>query len=467
MVRTFPLLFILSIPLCAQMHVVVTSRAGERMKERPPLEMRRGGGTAPAIVINTVRRYQSMDGFGATLTEAGAMVLAKLPKAKQDDLLRSLFDPRAGAGYTLVKSPLAAFDFAAAGPWFSYNDTPGDIEMKNFSIQRDLAPNGLIPFIKRARQYCNFRIQSTMDFPPDWMLDQKMSLKREYFDACARYQVAYLKAYRDQGIRIDYLAPFNEPQYVYCKIRYDEIRDYIRDFLGPQIKAAGLATKLQTSDPHNRATSLKESPTILEDPKARQYTATIPAHGYRWDVEGSEALIKLHEMYPDIPIWQTEVCYAYVIDKRPMPVRGYDDGDRWGRMIVADVNNWAAGWIYWNIILDHKGGPWLISVEHGDPVENDQHPVVIVDTDRGEIEYTGLYYYLAHFSKFVRPGAVRVEARGSVPSLSFAAFEDRDGSRVLEVINSSPGERKFEIRDGARAAEATLPAWSIGTYLWR
>jgi glucosylceramidase len=467
MIRPLCLLLLLAIPALAQVRVVVSSRAGERLHERAPVSFGASSGTAPAITVNAERHYQTMDGFGATLTESAAMVLAKLPAAKQESVLRSLFDANSGAGYSLVKSPLAAFDFAAAGPWFSYNDTPGDVQMKKFSIERDLRPYGLVNLIKKARKYGSFRIQSTMDYPPDWMLDQKMSLKREYFDACARYQVAYLKAYRDQGVPIDFLAPFNEPQYVYCKIRYDEIRDYIRDHLGPMIEAGGLKTKLQVSDPHNRQISLKESPKVLDDPKARRFISTIPAHGYLWDAQGSEALGKLHAMYPDIPVWQTEVCYAYIIDKRPMPVHGYDDGDRWGRMIMSDVNNWAAGWIYWNIILDQNGGPWLISEPHGDPVENDQHPVVTVHTDTGEIEYTGLYYYLAHFSRFVRPGSVRVGAEGKIPGLSFAAFEDKDGSRILEVINSSSGERKFAIRDGARAASAALPPWSIGTYIWR
>jgi hypothetical protein len=91
-----------------------------------------------------------------------------------------------------------------------------------------------------------------------------------------------------------------------------------------------------------------------------------------------------------------------------MPVYEFSDGEFWGNMIVNDMKNWVCAWIYWNMILDENGGPWLISTEHGDPDNNKQHPVVIVNRTTKQVTYTGLYYYLSHFSKFVRPGARRI-----------------------------------------------------------
>ena len=119
----------------------------------------------------------------------------------------------------------------------------------------------------------------------------------------------------------------------------------------------------------------------------------------------------LHRRYPELKLWMTEVCHAYETDtprSHPMPYRDYADGDFWGNLIFNDLEAGTSAWIYWNMILDENGGPWLVSPVHGDPEKNAQHPVVIVDRNKKEVTYTALYYYLAHFSKFVRPGAVRV-----------------------------------------------------------
>lgn len=123
----------------------------------------------PIIKINAGKRFQKMDGFGATFNEAGLITLNTLAPEKKDSVLRRLFDPASGAGYTLMKSPIAACDFASAGPWYTYDDTPGDTAMEHFSVERDLGPNGLITFIKQANKYGKFEIESPMDFAPDWM----------------------------------------------------------------------------------------------------------------------------------------------------------------------------------------------------------------------------------------------------------------------------------------------------------
>jgi glucosylceramidase len=446
--------------------LIVSSAGGDRMRELPPVRFGSAGTAVPTIEVVTAERYQTIDGFGATFTEAGMMTLNKLFEPERRKVFTQLFDRKDGAGFSLMKSPLAAFDFASGGPWFSYDDVAGDTELKHFSIARDLEPSGILSFVKAAQKYGRFQIQSTMDFPPDWMLDEKLSLKREYYDACARYQVKYLKAYADAGVRVDYLAPFNEPEYIYCKIKFEEVGDYIRDHLGPRLRESKLPVKLQLCESNDREIGFKEYPGVLRSPGTREFISSLSLHGYGWDHQGSGHLGKLHGMFPDLPLWQSEVCYAYVIDKKPMPVHGFEDGDRWGRMIIADIENWASGWIYWNMILDHNGGPWLISEKHGNPKKNDQHPVVIVDTERKQVEYPGLYWYLAHFSKFVRPGAVRVRCEGRPQGVSAVAFTGSGGTKVLEVVNSNRSAVEFAVREGGKSAAVTLPAMSIGTLLW-
>lgn len=448
----------------AQVRVVVSSSAGERFVEKQLTFTREVPAGLPEISVDATRGYQTIEGFGATFNEAGLMVLNRIPRDRADRVLNALFEPIEGAGFSLMKSPIAACDFASAGPWYTFDDTPGDVALKKFSIKRDLGSNGQITFIKRAQKFGAFKIHGTTDYPPDWMLDDKMSLKREYFPVMAKYFALYLKEYEKQGVKIDYLSPFNEPQYIYCRITYDEIREFIKNHLGPELARAGLKTKLQVSDAHNRETGLNEFPKVLNDPEARRYISTMPVHGYLWEKQTSAPLTKLHDLFPGIAIWQSEVCYAKTIDKKPMPVYGFEDGDRWGRMIIDDMKNWVSGWIYWNMVLDQTGGPWLVSEKHNDPEDNPQHPVVIVDTEKKQPYYTGLYYYLAHFSKFVRPGSVRVEASGALSDASFVAFSDAR-KRILEVINSGT-ERRFVVRDGDRTAVVTQPAKSIATYMW-
>jgi glucosylceramidase len=468
MVKIACCMLLFSACLAAQIRVVLSSAAGDRLAEKRAISFTtQAPADEPVLTIDASNTYQTIEGFGATFAEAGLMALDHLPRLEQERVLRALFSVEVGAGFSLMKSPLAAFDFAAAGPWYSYDDAPGDRAMKHFSVRRDMERYGLITYIKRAREYGRFKIQSTMDYPPDWMLDQNQNLKPQYYEALAQYQLRYIREYAKHDVAIDYLSPFNEPQFVYCKITYAQIGEYIKKYLGPLFERERVRTKLQTSDSHNREIGLKNFPAILDDMDARKYIAAASMHGYLWDEQGSTPMGAFHLRYPEIPVWQTEVCYAKTIDKRAMPVYDFNDGDRWGRMIIADLENWASGWIYWNAILDHKGGPWLTSPEHNDPADNPQHPVVIINTETKEATYTGLYYYLAHFSKFVRPGYKRIALAGALPDTRMAAFRGELGARVLEVINSGARPIAFFIREGGRRASISQPARSIATYLWR
>lgn len=402
----------------------------------------------PVITIDDGIVHQKIDGFGASFNEAGMICLNSLKEEVRDSVVRMLFDPETGAGFTLMKSPIAACDFASAGPWYSYNETPGDVEMKNFSIERDLKPDGLISFIKKAAEFGKFEIETTMDFAPDWMYFSlkpgEKHVKPEYYPALAKYYSKYLQAYADNGIKIDYLNLFNEAEnHWYSNVTYKAIGEMIRDHVASQLKADGLTTKIQMGESCNRPEGIQKFPSALDDPEVRKHISTMTVHGYDWDKFSS--LDELHARYPDIPIWQTEVCYAKVDDKptnvppgapEHMPVYDFSDGEFWGNMIMNDMKHHVSAWIYWNMILDQNGGPWLVSVEHGDPDNNRQHSVVIINRETGEVTYTGLYYYLAHFSKFVRPGAERIGTSGGSEQLNFAAFRNEDGSIVLNIINN-------------------------------
>jgi glucosylceramidase len=449
--------------------VYSSSQDGDRLTKREDLHFSPGNeSSVPAIYVDEKEQFQMIDGFGASFNEAGMICLNSLTSEVQDSVLKMLFDPASGAGYTLMKSPIAACDFASAGPWYSYNDTPVDTLMEHFTIERDLGPDGLITYIKKASRFGKFDIQSPMDFAPDWMYfgmkkKEEKNIKPEYYAALANYYVKYLQAYAAKGVTVDYLVLFNEsvcdtcPNHGYSSVTYKEMKDIIKNFLIPRLQEGKLDTKIILGETCFRYSGLESFPEVLDDPEARKHISRLAVHGYDWDQFSS--LTDLHELYPDLPIWMTEICYV------KMPVYEFSDGEIWGNMIMNDIKNQISGWIYWNMILDQEGGPWLISPQHGDPDNNHQHPVVIINRKTEEVTYTGLYYYLAHFSKFVRPGAFRINCTGGSSQLNFVGFRNIDGSIVLNVINN--GE-STECRISWRNEMTThkLSGHSITTFKW-
>lgn len=457
--------------------VYSSSLDGDRLVRNPDNHFSKDFSARTPVKIDDKQIFQEIEGFGATFNEAGMICLNSLPKKDQNNLLESLFDSVKGAGYTLMKSPIAACDFASAGPWYTYETIPNDTLMKSFTIARDLKPNGLISFIKNAKEYGNFKIESPMDFAPDWMyysLKQgEKHIKPEYFASLARYYSKYLQSYANAGVKIDYLDLFNEADNTwYSNETYREIGELIRGYVAPQLQEDGLATKIQFGESSDRPEGIKKFPSGLDLPGVRERVNSLTVHGYDWDKFSS--LTELHNRYPDLPIWMTEVCYAYspTVNNIPpggptkMPVYGFKDGEFWGNMIMNDMKNWVSGWIYWNMILDETGGPWLISVKHGDPVKNAQHPVVIIDRKSKKVTYTGLYYYLAHFSKFVRPGAHRIYSSDSKNAqLNLVAFKNEDGTMILNVINNG-NATPFQFEWNSKMVTQNLKAHSITTFLW-
>jgi glucosylceramidase len=149
-----------------------------------------------------------------------------------------------------------------------------------------------------------------------------------------------------------------------------------------------------------------------------------------------------------------------------LPRYGFADGQFWGNQIIEDMESSASAWIYWNMILDEKGGPWAVSPIHGNPGPNEQHPVVIINRKTKTVTYTGLYYYLAHFSKFVRPGSVRIDTVNDTVGVRAVSFKRPDGSVVVVVVNNWDEEAKVNLGWKGNTVTIVLPASSIATAIW-
>jgi glucosylceramidase len=458
-----------------QLTIITSSQSGERLSEKKELFFPADvESSLPVITVNEDSLFQKIDGFGASFNEAGMICLNALPEADKENVLKSLFDPVYGAGFSLMKSPLGACDFASAGPWFSHNDTIGDSLMTNFSIERDLGPDGQIAFIKSAAKYGKFELETPMDFAPDWMYaDVKKgdkTIRKEYYPALALYLSKFVKAYTENGVKIDYLPVFNEPG-CYTTITLKEIGDLMKNHIGPLFKAEGLTTKLQLGQTMQRDEALRTFPPVLNDSTVAPWiSGPVTFHGY--DYINFPDLTALHKQLPGHQLWMTEICYAGSNCWPPgfnglkaLPKYEFSDGEFWGNMIVNDLKNWVSGWIYWNMILDQNGGPWLVSDEHGDPNPNIQHPVVIINRETKRADYTGLYYYLSHFSKFVRPGAYRIDCSGGSPSLNFVGFLTADNNIILNMINNGD-ETECIILWKDKMTIQKLKSHSITTFKW-
>jgi len=459
----------------SEVQVYVSSQAGDRLtKKKNATFISETNSSLPVITVDERKFFQTIEGFGATFNEAGMICLNSLSLTDQNSVLRSLFDSVTGSGFTVMKSPIAACDFASAGPWYSYNETPGDTLMTHFNIKRDLGPNGLITYIKKASRSGKFKIESPMDFAPDWMyysLKQgEKHIRPQYYNALARYYSRYIQSYSENGVHIDYLNLFNEADNGwYSNVSYKEMSEMIKNYVAPRLKSDQLSTKIQFGETANRPEAIQKFPAALSDIELRKDINSLTVHGYDWDKFST--LTDLHNKYPNLPIWQTEVCYAMPNNVPPngpakLPVYEFTDGEYWGNMIINDMKNWVSAWIYWNMILDEKGGPWLVSMEHGDPDNNNQHPVVIINRTTKKVSYTGLYYYLSHFSKFVRPGARRIECTGGSAQINIVGFQNPDSSIVVNIINNGRG-MDSKIAWNNKIIIQNLPAHSITTLKWK
>jgi glucosylceramidase len=449
----------------------VSSKEGDRIAAKPDAKFSDAKATGGATFqINDSVKYQKIHGFGASIMEAGLMVLNMLPADKQEDVLRALFDPKDGAGYTAMKTPLAGTDFQSAGPWFTYDDTPGDVELKNFSVDRDFGPNGVGTYILRARKYGNFALQAPIDYPPDWMLynvNTHQSVLPKYYPVLAKYFIKYLEEYKKRGIVVDYLSLFNEPEEVYTKISYPEINVLLRNFVGPALQQSGLTTKLMISEAPERIVAYERYHEVLDDPATRKFVSVVAYHGY--DFDNYDKIAELEKKYPEFPFWMDELCYAYEAGyptNKILPRYEFEDGDVWGNVIFNDLEAGTSAWLYWNAILDETGGPWAISPIHGNPDPNSQHPVVIINKTTHEITYTGTYWYLAHFSKFVRPGAVRVETTGKAKEVRVMTFQTPEGGYVAQLLNSRTENAEVNLDFKGKTLRLTLPTRSITTASW-
>lgn len=475
-----------------KMNVYQTSQTGDNLKlitENPKIQSV-GKNKKISIQVNPDQKFQEYVGFGASFTESSAWNLATIPETLRKEVLTRLFSPKEGAGFSLTRTHINSSDYS--NNHYTYIET-GDTTLSTFSINEDMkgftgeendqvrgveliTPDyDIIPMILEAQgiKDANFNIIASPWSPPSWMKTGETSemtngtLMPKYYGLWAKYLSKFVSAYANQGIDLWGITPQNEPLHAH-DARWDsngltpeQGRDFLRDYLGPQLVKdghlilddldAGLRVLLYD---HNKSSMNNYVSYTYNDPEAAKYAWGTGFHWYaNSELEENnwyaEALDTLRTTWPDKGMIHTESSIDIDADD---PIGQYwrESTDYAGTFvpfdtyaydIITDLNHGAQGYIEWCVILSNQGQP--------NPYDNFNSAPVLINPVTDEVIYTPLYYLISHFSKFIRPGAHRIELDGKeLKDLAYTAAKNTDGSIVVVVFNRTT--EPYELSLGLR-----------------
>ena len=430
------------------------------------------------IDIDAHQRYQTMVGFGAAITDSSAWLIQnKLSPERRDALMKELFSVKDGIGLSFTRLSIGGSDFSLRH--YSLDDMPpgqSDPELKHFSI--DMNRVDVIPVTRQALAINpQLRILASPWSAPGWMKTTDSliqgSIKPEAFPAFSAYLRRYVEAYKAEGIPIFALTLQNEPHYEpknYPGMRFNppERAAFIGRYLGPELAKSNPEVRIWDWD-HNWEEP--ESPSaVLADPTAAKYVDGVAWHCYLGDAAAQTAV---HDAHPDKDVYMTECSpfrRAWITSCKVnggqcpsgLPAIAWADTLAYFMRteIIDTVRGWARGVQLWNLVLDENHGPHVggCDVCRG---------VVNIDSATGEIKRGVEYYTLAHASRFVRQGAVRIGSSSGKDGLHTVAFQNADdGSLVLIVVNDDKARRRFTVRADGRSFGYALEAGSVATFTW-
>jgi len=416
-----------------------------------------------SIFVNPNKTFQSFMGIGGAITDASAEVFAKLSKEKQQELLSAYYDQNQGIGYSLARTNINSCDFSSDS--YTYV-SDNDKELKSFNIEHDRKYK--IPMIKSAIVAAggNLLLYASPWSPPAFMKDNNNVLNGgkllpDFYKSWALYYTKFIKAYESEGMPLWGVSIQNEPmatqRWESCIYTAEEERDFLKYHLGPTMEAEGLGDKNIVVWDHNRDLINHRANTIFDDSVAAKYAWGIGFHWYETWTGGEPMFSNLgniRESYPEENILFTEGCVEK-FDARKY--QHWPNAERYGRSMINDFNEGTVGWTDWNILLDETGGP--------NHLGNFCFAPIHADLKTGELIYTPSYFYIGHFSKFVRPDAKRVSAVSSRSPLLTTSFLNTNGTMATVVMNQSDQEIEYRVYVGSQAVEARILPHAIQTLL--
>ncbi|BDI32046.1 glycosyl hydrolase [Capsulimonas corticalis] len=448
-------------PAFTQAMVYTTARdTGERLHAGGPLkfeDLPQSDEWTPCILLDPTRRFQTIVGFGGALTDSSAETFYKLPADKQAEILSAYFSVDKGIGYSLGRTNINSCDFSS--DTYSCDDVAGDVKLAHFSIDHDLKYK--IPFIKVAMAATNGQLKMFASpwSPPAWMktnndMSHGGALRPEDRQPWADFYVRFVDAYRKADVPMWGLTVQNEEMAVQswesCIYTAKEEHEFVRDYLGPTLKKNKMSdVKLMVWD-HNRGLMYQRVQDMLSDPKTAPYIWGTAYHWYTGDHFENPGVV--HDAFPDKAVLFTEGTLNYYNTGQ---YTDWSIGEHYAQNELSDLNQWSAGWTDWNILLDERGGP--------NHVNNFCCAPIMADTKTGELHYLSSYYYLGHFSKFIRPGAQRIACSSTEDGLVATAFVNPDNSVATVVLNLTDKPRDYKVWIAGKAVSTHSPAHSIET----
>ena len=419
--------------------------------------------TEIAVFVNPNKTFQKFLGIGGAITDASAEVFAKLSKDKQEELLNAYYS-ESGINYNIIRTSIHSCDFSSQSHTYIEE---GDAELKTFSIEKD--KQFRIPMIKRATSL----IKDDLVFyaspwsPPAFMKTNKNMLQGgklmpEYYQIWADYFVKFIQAYEAEDIPVWGVTIQNEPmakqRWESCIYTAEEERDFLKNNLGPAFEKAGFQDKNIVVWDHNRDLISHRANTIFEDPEAAKYAWGIGFHWYETWTGGEpkyDNLSNIKTSFPTKNLLFTEGCQEKFSDEHYFR---WSNAERYGNSMINDFNSGTVGWTDWNILLDETGGP--------NHVQNLCFAPIHADTRTNELIYTPSYYYIGHFSKFIKPNATRVSTTTSRSTLESTSFINENKQMVTVVMNKTNAPITYKLLVDDSEVSLTIPAHAMQSLLY-
>lgn len=465
------------------LEIYQTSSSGDSFRLTPAFDI---DDDAPKVILNPEKKFQTISGFGGAFTESSAYLLNQLSKENKEEILHAYFSEES-ANYSLTRTHINSCDFSL--DHYSYAKVENDTNLEHFSIEPD--KDDVIPMIKAAQEISKdgFKIIASPWTAPPWMKTNNDwnggKLKPEYYKTWAKYFSKYIKAYQEERIDIWGITVENEPlgnnsNWESMHYTPEEMSHFVKNYLGPEFEKEELNSNILVYD-QNRDEELKQwADVLLKDKELEKYIYGTAVHWYSSTNDWMpEALNYTHELAPqkhiihteacvdaEVPVWKNDAWYW----KKEATDWGWDWAPedqkhhhpkyvpvyRYARDIIGCLNSWVEGWIDWNMILDEKGGPNL--------AKNWCVAPVIVNLEKDEVYYTPLYYTLMHFSKFIRPGAKRIDFQHDLgEEIMVTAIENEDKSIVVVILNMTRQEQAITLELNDISATTQISGEAIQT----
>jgi glucosylceramidase len=425
---------------------------------------------AATITLNPAQRFQTMHGFGAAVTGSTCYNLLKMQAENRARFLRSTFSPTEGMGYSYIRIAIGCSDFSLNE--YTCCDTRG---IENFALTSE-ETQYVIPVLKEILAINpDIKIMGSPWTCPRWMKVNNLTdrqpynswtsgqLNPDHYQNYAAYFVKWIQAFSAEGIPITSVTPQNEPlnrgNSASLYMGWEEQRDFVKNALSPQLKAAGLNTKIYLFDHNYNYDNFGEQ----NDYPAKIYAAgvdndvVIGAAYHNYGGDRSE-LLDIHDQYPNKELVFTEASIGEWNDGQNLDARLMENMQNIG---LGTVNNWCSAVIVWNLMLDANRGP------NRNGGCKTCYGAVDIGSDYKSITRNSHYYMIGHLSAVVKQGAVRIGANANTPAgITYSAFENLDGSYAVVLLNSAAENREIGLNDGSNYFKHNVPARSVVSYQW-